>query len=88
MPNLQDNNFIWSKLAVLNTDTVQGQHIVPIRCTAAGAIEMTSTDTISFTMVPDNIPRRGNLPVWTFQGTDGKLYPAVANANGQLLINT
>lgn len=88
MPNLADDNYIWSKLAVLNTDTVQGEHLVPIKCTSAGYIKVNTTDTISFTMVPNNIPRQGNLPVWTFQGSDGKLYPAVANSSGELLINT
>jgi len=83
MPNRQDDNYIWSKLAVLNTD---GKTIVPIQCTSSGAIKANTTDTISFTMVPDNIPRLGNLPVWTFTGSDGKLYPAVANINGELLV--
>lgn len=87
MPNKQDDNYIWSRLAVLNTDTTQGDHIVAIKCTSAGRIKVSATDTISFTMIPDNIPRLGNLPVWTFQGTDGKLYPAVANSSGELLIN-
>ena len=83
----QDNNYIWDKIAVLNTDTVQGQHFVPIRITSAGRIKVNTTDTISFTMKPV-ASKDGNLPCWAFEGTDGKVYPAVANANGELLIST
>lgn len=76
-----------SRLAVLNTDTVQGQHLVPIQI-RNGAIMITTTDSISFTMEPVD-PRDPNyVGCWLFEGSDGNVYPAVANADGQLLIDT
>lgn len=83
----RDGNNVPAKLAVLNTDTIQGQNLVPIHIRADGHVRMTTTDSISFTMVPID-PRDPNfVGCWLFQGLDGKVYPAVANSNGQFLAN-
>lgn len=87
METPRDQNHVPSKLAVLNTDTVQGTNLVSIACTAGGAIKINSTDTISFTMSPID-PRDENfVTCWLFEGTDGLTYPAVANAAGELLVD-
>jgi hypothetical protein len=85
---LKDVNMVSSKLACLNTDTVQGKNLVAIHIdNITGGIKVNTTDTISFTMKPI-IPRDVNFtPCWTFEGSDGKTYPCVANSNGELLIN-
>jgi hypothetical protein len=86
---VRDANFVTSKLACLNTDTKQGQHLVKIAINAAdGGILCDMTSTISFTMLPVAPKDDNYVNVWTFQGTDGKTYPCVANSNGNLLINT
>lgn len=79
-----------AKLAVLNTDTVQGTHLVPIAINVSNsAIKVNTTDTISFTMVPIDPHDANWVKVWCFQGSvDGLVYPAVANANGELLIDS
>lgn len=85
----RDSNNIPAKLAVLNTDTVQGTTLVPIEIDASsGAIQVTDTDTISFTMQPVDPKDPNYVNVWLFEGTNGLTYPAVANAFGQLLIDT
>ena len=85
---LRDKNNVPTKLAVLNTDTVQGMHLVRIKVTALGKIKTNSSDSISFTMKPID-PRDDNfITCWSFKGTDGLPYPAVANASGELLIST
>ena len=82
----RDDNYIVPKFGVLNTDTVQGQNLVTIKIDSNGGILCNTTDTISFTMRPVS-PRNDNyLGVWLFQGLDGKTYPAVANASGELLV--
>ncbi len=85
---LKDVNNVSSKLACLNTDTVQGKHLVAIKINGAtGKIKTSTTDTISFTMQPI-APRDVNyVPCWMFEGSDGNNYPAVANSSGELLIN-
>ncbi len=76
------------KLAVLNTDTVQGTHLVPISINPLNkAIKVNSVDTISFTMVPIDSRDANYVDCWLFQGGDGLTYPAVANADGELLID-
>lgn len=84
---IADGNFVRSKLAVLNTDTVQGQHLVTIKANESdGSMKVNTTDTISFTMVPID-PRDENYNaclMWV--GSDGLTYPCVANASGELLI--
>lgn len=83
---IQDENRVFSKLAVLNTDTVQGTNLVPIAIEATGLIKVNDTATISFTMQPVGAKDENYRDVWLFQGTDGLTYPAVATADGELLI--
>jgi hypothetical protein len=85
----RDQNFVTGKLAVLNTDTVQGKHLVRIGINGStGRVLTTTTATISFSMIPV-APRDENyVQCWLFQGTDGKTYPAVATNDGKLLIST
>lgn len=84
----RDDNNIPSRLGCLNTDTVQGQHLVPIAINAANKrVKINLTDTISFTMVPID-PRDPNyVGCWLFEGSDGLTYPAVVNADGELLVS-
>ena len=84
----RDENTITSKLAVLNTDTVQGTNLVKIKINpTTKRIFANITDTIAFTMTPVD-PRDENYATcWLFQGTDGLTYPAVANASGEILID-
>lgn len=86
----RDQNHIGAKFAVLNTDTVQGQHLVQIGFNSVTKkILVSTTATISFTMVPVEEHDENYLKVWMFQGdTDGLLYPAVATADGELLIDS
>ena len=83
---LRDNNFVTSKLAVLNTDSEQGTNLVPISCTADGSILITTDDTINFTMQPVDPRDENYVTCWLFKGSDGLTYPAVANSDGALLI--
>lgn len=89
MPNApRDGNFVPGRLAVLNTDTVQGQHLVPIRINSGdGGILIDSTATISFTMQPIDPRDENYVECWLFEGTNGLTYPAVATAAGALLID-
>lgn len=84
----RDNNNIPARLACLNTDTVQGTNLVPIGINPlTNRILATPYATISFTMQPID-PRDANyVGCWLFQGTDGLTYPAVATADGRLLID-
>lgn len=82
----RDENNVTGKLAVLNTDTVQGQNLVRIKIDSNNGMMVNEVDTISFTMQPVD-PRDENfVGCWLFRGTDGELYPAVANASGELLV--
>lgn len=84
----QDQNHVFSKLAVLNTDTVQGQNFVPIAINVSNdGLKINTTATISFTMVPVDPRDKNYRACWLFQGDDGLLYPAVATAAGELLID-
>ena len=82
-----DENFISGSLAVLNTDSVQGTNLVRIR-SEGGKLSVTASDSISFTMVPISEQDENGVKVLLFEGTDGLLYPAVANSDGELLIDT
>lgn len=84
----RDGNNIPAKLACLNTDTIQGQNLVPIQINGTNkGVRINTTDSISFTMVPVD-PRDPNyVGCWLFQGLDGNVYPAVANVAGELLVN-
>jgi hypothetical protein len=84
----RDDNFSVPKLAVLNTDPVQGINLVPIQINSNNQILCNTTDTISFTMIPVSPRNKNYLGVWLFKGFDGKTYPAVANASGELLVTT
>lgn len=84
-----DENGVFSKTAVLNTDTVQGTNLVRLVCNEGNfsSLKVNTTDTISFTMVPID-PRDENYRTClTFTGSDGNLYPCVATAAGELLID-
>jgi hypothetical protein len=84
----RDGNFATGKLAVLNTDTVQGQNLVPIQINGSNnGIKVNVVDTISFTMVPVDPRDENYVGCWLFTGSDGLTYPAVANADGELLID-
>lgn len=83
----RDQNNVTGKLAVLNTDTVQGQNLVPIAIVdTTGAIQVDEDATISFTMQPVSPKDQNYVNCWMFEGTDGLVYPAVATAEGKLLI--
>ena len=86
---LKDGNSVATLLAVLNTDTVQGTNKVRIALNPSnGGIEVDETATISFAMKAID-PRDDNyVGVWAFQGSDNKLYPAVATSAGALLVAT
>ena len=84
----RDQNYIPAKLAVLNTDTVQGTNLVTIKIDpSTNGIKVNTVDTISFTMVPVDPRDENYVDCWLFQGSDGLTYPAVANADGELLID-
>ena len=83
----RDENFVPSKLACLNTDTVQGTNLVPIQITVSG-IKIDTMSTISFTMAPIDPRDENYVGCWLFTGSDGLTYPAVATSDGSLLINS
>jgi hypothetical protein len=82
----RDDNFLVPKFGVLNTDTVQGQHLMTIKVDSNNKIMCNTTDTISFVMKPVSPRSKNYLACWLFQGSDKKTYPAVVNASGELLI--
>lgn len=84
----RDENHVPAKLAVLNTDTVQGTNLVQIKVDAQGLLNVDPVATISFTMQPVDPQDQNYVNVWLFEGTDGSTYPAVATADGELLIST
>lgn len=83
-----DGNHVRSRLAVLNTDTVQGQTLVPIAINeGSGGLMVDTVATISFTMLPID-PRDENYRAcMMFVGSDGLTYPWVANSDGGVLID-
>lgn len=86
---IQDENRVFSKLAVLNTDTVQGTNLVRIKINSGnGEISVDEVATISFTMQPVDPQDENWVNCWLFEGTDGLTYPAVATSTGALLIST
>lgn len=90
METPRDQNHIPAKFAVLNTDTVQGQHLVSIAFnTSSNSIKLNKTATISFTMTPIDPHDENYVDCWLFTGSiDGLTYPAVATASGELLIDS
>lgn len=87
---LKDSNSVSSLIAVLNTDTVQGQHLVRIGLNPANdGIKVNTTATISFTPTPIDPRDENYVGVWAFEGTtDGLFYPAVATSAGELLVDS
>lgn len=87
METPRDQNYRPAKLAVLNTDTVQGTNLVTIKINESNnGIKINTTDTISFTMQPVSPQDENYVDCWLFEGTDGLLYPCVANSDGELLV--
>lgn len=85
---LKDQNGVSALLACLNTDTVQGTHLVAIAIDqSTKAIKISTTATISFTMTPIDPKDVNSSACWAFEGSDGKLYPAVATSIGELLVD-
>lgn len=86
---LKDSNSASTLLAVLNTDSVQGTNLVRLKINPSNnGIMLDDQATISFTMKPIAPKDENYVNVWAFEGTDGKLYPAVATSAGALLVNT
>ena len=83
---IRDENHVPAALAVLNTDTVQGQNLVRV-VIETDNLKVDSSATISFTMVPVDPQDENYVGVLLFEGTDGNLYPAVATSDGALLID-
>lgn len=81
----KDGNFIRGKLGVLNTD---GVTTIPIAINeATGAMKITTSATISFTMTP-LAPRDANYnKCMLFVGSDGLTYPWVCDENGAVLVD-
>lgn len=85
---LKDSNSAATYLAVLNTDTTQGTHLINIAIDSTNkGIKINTTATISFTMVPIDPRDQNYVGVWAFEGTDHQLYPAVATVVGELLVD-
>ena len=85
---IRDQNHVTAGLAVLNTDTVQGTNKVRVKYAEAGdGMKINTVDTISFTMVPIDPKDDNYVNCMTFEGTDGLVYPWVANADGAVLID-
>lgn len=73
---------------MLNTDTVQGTHLVRLGFNPSnGGLLIDSTATISFTMVPIDPEDQNYVGCWIFQGDDGLLYPAVGTSDGEILVD-
>ncbi len=86
---VRDQNFVPGKMAVLNTDTVQGTNLVRIGIDeATGSMKVTTTATISFTMSPIDARDDNYAHCMTFVGQDGLVYPWVANSDGEVLIDS
>lgn len=85
---IRDQNFVPGKMAVLNTDTVQGTNKVRIGVDESnGAMLVNDSDTISFTMVSIDERDANYVDCMLFVGQDGLVYPWVANASGEVLVD-
>ena len=86
---IRDQNHAPVKLAVLNTDTVQGTNKVPIVIDSTnGGMKYDTTSTISFTMVPIDSQDENYVDCWMAVGSsDGLTYPLVATADGAVLVD-
>ena len=84
----RDQNHVPVRMAVLNTDTVQGTNLVRIRLDEAdGGMRVNTMDTISFTMVPIDPRDENYVKCMTFVGDDGLVYPWVADSDGKVLVD-
>lgn len=84
---IRDQNRVTAKLAVLNTDTVQGTNKVRIAINGSDKILTDASASISFTMQPVDAHDDNYVGCWLFEGSDGLTYPAVATAAGRLLVD-
>ena len=85
---IRDQNFVPGKMAVLNTDTVQGTNKVRIGVDESnGAMLVNDSDTISFTMVSIDEKDANYVDCMLFVGQDGLVYPWVANSSGEVLVD-
>lgn len=85
MDAIRDQNFVPVKLAVLNTDPTV---FVSVKVNPANnGIMVNSTDTVQFVMTPISPEDENFVNVLLFQGSDGLVYPWVANADGEVLID-
>ena len=85
---IADQNHIRTKLAVLNTDTVQGTNLVNIAIDeTTGGMKITNNSSISFTMQPISPQDENYVNVLMWEGTDGNIYPWVATSSGNVLIS-
>ena len=86
----RDENFVTTRMAVLNTDTVQGTNLVRILVDENNfnSLEVDLNATISFTMQPIDPRDQNYVTCMTFVGQDGLVYPWVATSQGKVLIET
>jgi len=85
---VRDQNFVPGKLAVLNTDTVQGTNKVRIRINeTSGGMAVDEVGTISFTMIPIGSKDENYVNCMMWVGSDGLTYPWVSNSDGEVLID-
>lgn len=85
---VRDQNFVPGKMAVLNTDSVQGTTKVRIAVDeATGSMRVNDSATISFTMTPIDAQDENYVDCMLFVGQDGNVYPWVANSSGEVLID-
>lgn len=85
---VRDQNFVPGKMAVLNTDTVQGTNKVRIAIEeSTGSMRVTDSATISFTMVSIDERDENYVDCMLFVGQDGLVYPWVANSSGEVLVD-
>lgn len=85
---IRDENHVTTKLAVLNTDTVQGTNKVRVAIDSSnGGMKIDTVSTISFTMVPIDAQDDNYVDCWMAEGEDGLTYPLVATADGNVLID-
>lgn len=84
---IRDQNHITTKLAVLNTDTVQGTNKVRIAIDSSnGGMKYDTSAAISFTMVPVDAQDENYVDCWlAVSSIDGLTYPLVATSAGAVL---
>ena len=81
---VRDQNYVASKLGVLNTD---GITLVPIAINESnGGMKINTVDTISFTMTPIAPGDENFVDVMLWEGSDGLTYPWVVDSEGKVLV--